>query len=269
MTVAPPAGSAHGDVDRAPAAGSSTTPQHWRTLRAQVLRESTRGSTPPNRSEYAAALLARVAEDCEPGARLGTKTELREFCEVSVGTFNEAIKLAQSRGYIHSRPGPGGGVFAAEQSPIVRLGNSVLALDGSAASVADAVRMRDALDPLLIQDALRHSSAADIEEMRECLGRMSAAIEHDDPVAFIHGNWALHARIAQLSPSTILRSVYLSLLHIIEEHTLAVRASETEPLPDFIAHRHELHVSLVDAIEARDHDRALALIREHNTTASA
>jgi len=31
---------------------------------------------------------------------------------------------------------------------MVRLGNSMLALDDDAASVADAVRLRDALDPL-------------------------------------------------------------------------------------------------------------------------
>lgn len=220
------------------------------------------------RSEYAASMLAALADRSAPGARLGTKVELRELCEVSVGTFNEAVKLAQSRGQITSRPGPGGGIFASEQSPIVRLGNSVLALDGSATSVAEAVRMRDALDPLLVEDALYHSSAADLDAMRRCLATMAAAIDDNDPTAFIRGNWALHARIAEVNPSAILRSVYVSLLELVEKHVLAVHASEAQPLPEFIAYRYQLHIALVDAIEARDRARALELIHEHNTTDS-
>lgn len=233
------------------------------SLRAEVRAN---GGGAETRSEYAAVLLAALAEHSEPGARLGTKVELREWCEVSVGTFNEAVKLTQSRGYITSRPGPGGGIFASEQSMMVRLGNSVLALDGSATTVADAVRMRDALDPLLVEDALWHSSAADLSAMRDCLASMAAAIEAEDPTAFIRGNWALHARIAEVSPSTVLKSVYLGLLELVEKHTLAVHATEAQPLPEFIAYRYQLHESLVDAIETRDRGRALELIHEHNTT---
>ena len=94
----------------------------WVSLRASVGRARADGPGNSNRSEYAAALLAKLAERSSPGARLGTKVQLREMCEVSVGTFNEAVKLAQSRGYVTSRPGPGGGIFAAEPSAMVRLG---------------------------------------------------------------------------------------------------------------------------------------------------
>lgn len=240
--------------------------ERWRSVKAAVNQSQGSSSRNVNRSEYAASLLAKLAERSSPGARLGTKVELRELCEVSVGTFNEAVKLAQSRGYVSSRPGPGGGIFASEQSAIVRLGNSVLALDGSATSVAEAVRMRDALDPLLVEDALWHSSANDLSAMRTCLALMETAAAANDPLAFIRGNWALHARIAEVSPSPILRSVYVSLLELIETHTLEVNATESEPLPEFIAARYDLHVRIVDAIETRDRDLALKLVAEHNVT---
>lgn len=245
-----------------------SSPELWASLRAAVGRARGDGSGGLNRSEYAAALLSKLAERRPPGARLGTKVQLRELCEVSVGTFNEAVKLAQSRGCVTSRPGPGGGIFAAEQSPIVRLGNSVLALDGDATSVAEAVRLRDALDPLLVEDALWHSSAADFGAMRACLATMAAGIAADDPTAFIRGNWALHAKIAEVSPNAMLRSIYISLLELIESHTLSVRAGELQSLPDYIAARYDLHVQIVDAIEHRDRPLALALIAEHNTTVS-
>ena len=207
-----------------------------------------------------------IAGAASPGERLGSKELLRARCEVSVGTFNEAVRIAQSRGIISVRPGPGGGVFAATQSPMVRLGNSVLALDADQTSVAESVRIRDALDPLLIEDALGHASPADIAEMREILADMAAAADRLDPSAFVHANWALHARIAAVSPHAMLRSLYINLLDHIESHTLAVLPFGEQPLPDYIASRHALHAALVDALEARERDQALVLIARHNTT---
>jgi DNA-binding FadR family transcriptional regulator len=218
------------------------------------------------RTELAAARLAGVAEAAAPGDRLGSKDELRVLCGVSVGTFNEAVRLLQARGMVTLRPGPGGGLFAAEQSPMVRLGNSVLALDGDPSSVADAVRIRDALDPLMIEEALWHASPADIVPMRRQLARMQEAVHGEDPVAFIRANWGLHACIAAVSPNVMLRSLYTGLLDLIEAHTLSVLPVNEQPLAEYIVQRHHLHEDLVNAIEDRDRGRALELIRQHNTS---
>ena len=235
--------------------------EEWQRLSAVRRRDA---SAVVSRSEYVAERLARLAENRAPGERLGTKVALRELCDVSVGTFNEGVKLAQSRGYITSRSGPGGGIFAAALTPIVRLGNSVLALDSEAASVADAVRMRDALDPLLIEDVVWHSSATDVQELRALLAGMAAALEAGDAVAFVRANWALHARIARISPNVLLRSVYLSLLEIVMTQTLALTPAEEGDLPAYFPTRNELAEQLVDAIEAHEHDAATRLVLEHN-----
>jgi len=219
-----------------------------------------------SRGESAAAELIAIAEAAAPGDRLGSKEELRARCAVSVGTFNEALRIAQSRGVVLVRPGPGGGVFAAAQSPMVRLGNSVLALDGDQTSVAEAIRIRDALDALLIEDALWHASPADIAEMREILAEMAAAAERLDSIGFVQANWSLHARIAAVSPNPMLRSLYVNLLDRIESHTLAVLPYGTEPIPAYLAERHALHTAIIDAIEARDRARALTLVADHNTS---
>ncbi|MGI5390908.1 hypothetical protein [Streptomyces sp. CA-251251] len=39
-----------------------------------------------------------------------------------------------------------------------------------------------------------------------------------------------------------------------------------QPLGEYIAHRHDLHRDLVDALDRRDRDEALRLIHEHNTS---
>lgn len=217
------------------------------------------------RPEQAAEQLAAMATSAEVGDRLGTKEELRVRCGVAVSTFNEALRMVQARGLVTVRSGPGGGLFAGRQSPMVRLGNSMLTLDDDAASISEAVRLRNALDPLVIQDAMEHASAHDIAALRTELDHMKGAVGNGDSTAFVRANYALHVRIADISPSAILRSFYLNLLEVIETHALAALPVDDEALPDDIQVRYELHAALVDAIA--DHDVvALDLIREHNTT---
>ena len=219
-----------------------------------------------SRLEQAAALLADMAVTAEPGERLGTKDELRSACGVSAGTFNEGLRIVQARGLVTVRSGPGGGVFARQQSAIVRLGNSMLALDDDAASVEEAVRMRNALDPLLVEDALVHVSAHGVAGLRLALQHMQIAADHGDDTAFVRANWALHARIAEITPNAMLRSIYLNLLEIIESHLLIVQPYADEPLHEYVRARYELHAALVESIASRD-PLALDLIRQHNTTA--
>ena len=64
----------------------------------------------------------------------------------------------------------------------------------------------------------------------------------------------------------MLRSLYSSLLDLIESHTLSVLPVGEQPVGEYIAHRYQLHASLVEAIAARDSGQALHLITEHNTT---
>ena len=224
------------------------------------------GGTRQTRTELAAARLGAIAAAAVPGDRLGSKEELRGQCGVSVGTFNEAIRLLQARKLVTVRPGPGGGLFAAEPSPMVRLGNSVLALDAEETSVADAVRIRQALDPLIIEDALWHASPADLADLRAQVRRMREAADQLDPIGFIRANWGLHTRIAAVSPNVMMRSLYVSLLDLIESHTLSVLPVSSGPLPDYVAQRYRLHARLVEAIAERDGQLARHLISEHNTT---
>jgi DNA-binding FadR family transcriptional regulator len=218
-----------------------------------------------NRAEAAAHILGDIARSVDPGSRLGTKEDLRSQCQVSVGTFNEALKIAQNRGILTLRPGPGGGIFSQAPSAIVRLGNLMLALDRDEQTVAEAVHVRNALDALLMEDAVVFRTAADLVKMRHALEKMGSAVISRDPTDFMKANWHLHACIASISPNTILQNFYLGLLEIIEQHTLAVRPTKEQPLESYIEYRLELHVRMVDAIERQDSEYALRLVEEHNT----
>jgi DNA-binding FadR family transcriptional regulator len=194
-----------------------------------------------------------------PGDRLGTKEELKERFGVAVATVNEAIRLLQARGLVDVRPGPRGGVFAREPSPFVRLGHQVLALKHEGVAAADCLQVREALDPAVVAEAVRHRSDGDAAELQERLGRMRAA--RDDPTAFQRANWDLHRRIAEISPNPILRSLYTLMLDVVSSELETVI-----PDADFAAQTDELldlHQELVDAIVAGDQELAARAAQRH------
>ncbi|MDQ1060817.1 DNA-binding FadR family transcriptional regulator [Arthrobacter globiformis] len=223
-------------------------------------------AAPTNRAEMAANLIAELAAAAGPDGRLGSKDEVRQRCSVSVGTFNEALKIAQARGIVALRRGPGGGIFAAQQTPLVRLGNQMLAMDDSEHIVADALRMRNVLDPLVIEDALMYSSAADVLAMREEVKAMKQAMADGDIAAFLHGNWRFQALVASISPNSMLRTVFLGLLEILERHAVTLRAPADHPLPGLLEERFELYERMADAMENRDRETAMQIMHIHNNT---
>jgi DNA-binding GntR family transcriptional regulator len=125
--------------------------------------------------------------------------------------------------------------------------------------------IRDALDPLLLTDALLHRSPHHLQRMREQLDRMGESVAQEDGIEFVHSNWQLHAAIANTSPRPVLKAFYLTLLNLIEEHTISVASdAKDRPLAGFHRDRFDIHVRLVDAIEQRDAESATEALRLHN-----
>ncbi len=203
--------------------------------------------------------VARLLAAVEPGGRLGTKEQVRAMCGVSVGTFNVTLRLLQERGQVTVRPGPGGGLFA----PEVAVPGGVEAEGDPQVELADAFRVREAIEPLIVEDALWHGSPADFADLREHLRVMGEAADRKDGTAYVHAAWRFHARLAAIGPGTLLREFYLRSQEVIERRTLSILPGG-EPEEGFLRRRHELHVALVDALDRRDRDAVLGLLREHN-----
>jgi DNA-binding FadR family transcriptional regulator len=213
-----------------------------------------------SRAELVARELEReIVEEREPGDHLGTKDELRRRFGVAVATINEAVRLLETRGLIEARPGPGGGVFAARAAARVTLAHSVLGLRSDGTTYAELLEVRDALEPLICRQAARHHRAADIRALEALVDRM--AKQQDDPRGFFQTNWRLHRRIARLCHNGPLRTMYLTLLDVLE------------PIVDRAEHgafdgpgHVRVHRDLVAAIDGGDGPELEAALEHHRPT---
>lgn len=216
------------------------------------------------RLELTVRAVEQLAAQAEPGERLGTKTQIQKACGVSKGTFNEALRILQSYGVVTVRPGPNGGLFATQPSPVARLGSALLSAPSASRDVGDAVRIRAALEPLMVQDVLMYGSAADFAIMRSAIERMRSAADEEAQDLFVAADWDLHAAIAQVSPNVMLRVIGLSLLQVLRSHDVRVEWPEEEPLTEVMTKRLGLHEELVTAMERGHRERAVALMAEHS-----
>ena len=218
----------------------------------------------PSRAVEVAGYVESLIEEkaLVPGQRITTKDDLRCTIGVARATINEAIKLLHDRGRIVMRPGPGGGIFVAETDPVVRLGRSLLAVGTSANSVGDAIALREFLETLILEEAVRHKDDTDIVELRQCLAQLRD--NRDDPLMFIKTVWELHNRIASITPNLFLKATYFGLVNFISNEVKEVSRAPEPTVVEYFEHRIKVHAELVDVIESGDATRVEAAIIAHH-----
>jgi DNA-binding MarR family transcriptional regulator len=146
----------------------------------------------------------------------------------------------------------------------VAIGPSIVSLAAEPVSVSDTLAVRDALEPLVVADAVRYATPADVADLHRHLNVMAAEI--DSPVRFLQADWALHRRMCTISPNDALQSAYLKLLRTLEENVDDV--VPYRGLEKYLREMLQLHARLLTAIDEGDLDRAAALAAEHRLSAT-
>lgn len=187
--------------------------------------------------------------------------EFRDRSGYGRATISEAARLLNDRGSVEIRPGRGGGLFVAQPNPIVRLRHTLLTVRKMPTTVADAIAVREALEPLIAADAAQHRSRQDISDLRKHLTGLRRAMTSTD--RFMRANWALHERIAEISPNHLAKAVYLSMTRFITD--LSEHADPDDGRDDdYLRLRLDVHAELVDAIIAGDVERTMRAVERHH-----
>ncbi|WGW11900.1 FCD domain-containing protein [Saxibacter everestensis] len=238
--------------------------QHSGSEPGAVAPLSLRMPEPRSRAEQLAeAIDQRIRErGLGPGDPVGTLQSLRQESGYARSTVSEAVRLLRERGILEIRPGRSGGLFVADGGPVVRLRRTLLTVGEQPSAVLDAIELREHLEELIAVGAARCRTAADIEDLRTLLGRMEGAASWDE---FMHANWTLHERIAEIVPNQMARAVYIGTLGHLSG-TSSRFDSDDPAAVAYRTHRHRVHAELVDAIAAGDLEAVAAAVRAHNTT---
>jgi GntR family transcriptional repressor for pyruvate dehydrogenase complex len=201
-----------------------------------------------------------VAGAIPSGERLGTKDDLRRRYDVAYGTLNETLRILQQRGYVTSRTGPGGGLFATIPTSSDRL-RQLLAVFPETGTLQECAEVRHSLEEAITKDATRSRKRSDIADLRKILKRMAAST--NDSAKYLHENWQLHRRIAECCRNRVLANLYITLL------------DANEPGPGFVipdryrvAHADEnliAHTELIEAIASGSVERARAAVAAHES----
>lgn len=183
---------------------------------------------------------------------------------MAAATVNEILRLLQARGAVSLRTGPNGGVFVAEPSPLVRVGQALIAANGNPTAVADAVALRDVIEPLTVLEASRHRTMDDVSSLRDQVERIRDAV--DDDTTFAREIWRLHRIIAGIGRNEMLQAISIGLLEIVVNNTrFVVQGSKSSGDRE---HRIHVHERLVDAIESGDPRLCEQASREHSLGAA-
>lgn len=212
--------------------------------------------------QLAAALDDRIrSRGLAPGAPVGTLESLRAETGLAYATVSEAVRLLRDRGVLEIRPGRGGGLFVADRGPVVRLRHTLLSVADEPGTVADAIELRDHLEELIDIGAARHRTDRDVADLRRLLEQMRVAPDWD---GFMRANWALHERIAAISPNAMARAVYIGTLGHLG--AASSRFDDDVTAADYRAARYRVHADLVEAIADGDEAGVRAAVARHNTT---
>jgi DNA-binding MarR family transcriptional regulator len=130
-------------------------------------------------------------------------------------------------------------------------------------AVTDTLAVRDALEPLVVADAVHFATTSDIAELRERVTSM--AQRTNAPREFFRAVRDLQRRMADISPNLTLRRAYTALLDALDQATDAELPDRVRDLPEG---RLRVHACLVEAIAERDEAAAAGIIAQSRAVTS-
>lgn len=230
--------------------------------------EETRRGTPPilleaaedNRPQArgASALTASLRRaildgDYQFGDRLPAERDLATHYSLSRGTVREALRQLEEMRLVVRRVGSGTYVQfrdqRARQADIAR-----------ATSPLELIEVRQGIEPHMTRLAVRNATAHDIERMRDVLARLQSA--GADPERFSRLDETFHLCLAEASRNPLMLWLYEQINSVRRDTQWNARKDKILTPARIDAYNGQ-HLALVQAIEHRDLDSAVAVINKH------
>jgi len=232
---------------------------------ASILKRSGRQRTRAKRSDLIAEELLRwvLLTAKKPGDRLPQEKELMEMFGSSRGTIRETLKSLEVQGLVEIVTGPQGGARLTEvpEERAMQLLTPYFYFRGLSAHAIYDTRLL--LEPLMVRAAIEHLTDNDFTALQRtidiCRGGLSG---ETDVVSHRAAELQFHHIIASRVPNVLLRFFCIFMNHILYSVVTPKSVAQGEQR-HFAEHVVVAHQEIMNALLARDADRAAELMKDH------
>ncbi|MCW3840596.1 FadR family transcriptional regulator [Micromonospora yasonensis] len=193
----------------------------------------------------------------KPGDRLPSERELCERFGVSRVTVREALRVLEAGGLIDIRVGARGGAFVT--SPTSQQIGEGLAdlLNLSPLTAAEVTEARQVFELGIVPLVIERATNDDIVALRDMVRTHQSALDRGEYVMSMSADF--HVRVAACTHNPAIEMLVQSF-----HGPLLMSLLEAQVVAPLMGYRgSEEHGAFIDAIAARDVDRARSIMREH------
>jgi DNA-binding FadR family transcriptional regulator len=213
--------------------------------------------SPSVRPPLAAEITAKLRDMVHTGEwalneRIPSEPELMARLGVSRGTLREAVKALAHGGMLEVRRGDGTYVRATSE------------MSGAAQRMyrdhteQHILEVRLGLDTQAARLAARNATDQDVTALRALLTSRDQAWNNGDFEAWADADWHFHEGIARASGNPLLHELYASFGTVFHQDLL-----KQQRRPGFNGLPRDGHETLLDAVERRDEDAAVATVNRN------
>ncbi|PZH06900.1 GntR family transcriptional regulator [Streptomyces sp. NTH33] len=178
------------------------------------------------------------------GTRIPSEPELVEQLGVARNTVREAVRALAHTGLLDIRHGSGTYVRATSELAGVMRGRF------AEAAAEDVIEVRGALEARAARLAAGRRTPDDLQRLDAALAQREQAWSSGDRLAFVNADAAFHLAVVAASHNMVLAELHADLGEVIREALLDHFRDALRP------EQYQDHARLVEAIRARDGDRA-------------
>lgn len=183
--------------------------------------------------------------------RLPSERALAEDYGVARGTVREALKTIEKAGFVERRAGSGSYVIyndVAESRSVIVTTRPLELVDA-----------RFALEPHMVRMAVLHATENDLARAEAHMAAMEAS---DDIREFADVDEKFHLALADAAHNPMIKWM-MEKIHEVRSHSQWARMRTLTLTPAIIRRYNTQHRAMVDAIRARDAEKAAAAMRDH------
>ncbi len=204
-------------------------------------------------SELITNLRARIAGgEYGHNERLPSERDLAERFGVARGTLREALRQLEETGYVERRAGSGTYVvYVDEDTPQAVVENT---------RPLDLVDARFALEPHICRLAVLQATVRDFDRAEQVLRRMETCGKDID--AFAEGDEAFHMLLAEITGNAMIKWMMTQVCKV-RAHTQWEQVRSLTLDTEMMARYNREHRAILDAIRARDPEKAAEMMKAH------